>query len=66
MQNAPAVACCLDFDRIDRERPRCWYDFFGSPLSDSELKTVEMTDEEYKVYEVVANLHETGFLAAPV
>jgi hypothetical protein len=55
VQNAPAVACCLDFDRIDRERPKCWQDFFGTPLKSSRLKTIPMTDQEFKEYQMVAD-----------
>lgn len=56
VQNAPAVACCLDFERIDRERPKCWYDFFGTTVPESELETRPMTDEEFQHYCSVADI----------
>ncbi len=65
VQNAPAVACCLDFERIDRERPKCWYDFFGTPLPESQLETVPMTDEEFKDYQLIAEFQETEAAAIP-
>lgn len=59
VQNAPAVACCLDFDRIDRDRPKCWYDFFGTPLPESELDVVPMDEDEFKNYQYIAEFYET-------
>ncbi len=53
VQNAPAVACCLDFERIDRERPKCWYDFFGTPIPNSRLQTSPLTHEEFEVYQQI-------------
>jgi hypothetical protein len=62
VQNAPAVACCLDFERIDRDRPKCWYDFFGAPLPESRLETVPMEEDELSDYEPIADFYETGVL----
>ncbi len=60
VQNAPAVACCLDFHRIDRDRPKCWYDFFGTPLSEADLEVLPMEEEEFNNYQLVADFYETG------
>lgn len=37
VHDAPAVAYCLDFARMDRERPHFWNTFFGLPLPSSTL-----------------------------
>ena len=63
VQNAPAVACCLDFERIDRDRPKCWYDFFGTAVSESQLETRSMEEEEFKHYQMVAEFYEKGVSA---
>lgn len=62
VRNAPAVACCLDFERIDRDRPKCWYDFFGIPLPASDLKTFPIDKDELNNYQPVADFYETGVL----
>jgi hypothetical protein len=66
VQNAPAVACCLDFNRIDRDRPKCWYDFFGTPLPESALQVGPMDEEEFKTYQLVADFYEAGPRPSPV
>lgn len=43
VRNAPAAAYCLDFARIDRERPACYDEYFGSPMSARELVPRPMT-----------------------
>jgi hypothetical protein len=30
--NNPAVACCLDFDEVDRNHPPAWEAIFGKPI----------------------------------
>ena len=49
VQNKPAVACCLDFEQIDRERPACYDHFFGERIPDAELQRTTMTpaDRDY-------------------
>lgn len=37
------VACCLDFSRIDRDRPACYEMYFGSQIPRSELLPRPMT-----------------------
>lgn len=62
VQNAPAVACCLDFARIDRERPACYNNFFGVPLPQSELKSDPMTDGEREAFGHVVDVTEQCLL----
>ena len=62
VQNAPAVACCLDFARIDRERPACYDSFFGVPLPESELESVPMTDGEREAFGHVVDVTEQRLL----
>ena len=59
VQDAPAVACCLDFKRIDRERPNCWNDFFGSPLPQSSLIACPMSVDEVEYLRPAAELTES-------
>jgi hypothetical protein len=59
VQNAPAVACCLDFHRIDRDRPKCCYDFFGTPLDPDQLKVEPMEEEEFKSYQLMVEFFES-------
>jgi hypothetical protein len=54
-RDAPAVACCLDFARIDRDRPKCWSAYFGTRLSADELVSYPMTDEECRQMRPIAN-----------
>ncbi len=62
VQNAPAVACCLDFARIDRERPACYDSFFSVPLPQSELESVPITDGEIEAYGGVVDVTEQSLL----
>ena len=56
VRGAPAVACCLDFARIDRERPACYDQFFGESISRSELRSRPMSAVEIEAFRPV-----TGF-----
>ena len=49
VHDAPAVAYCLDFARMDRERPHFWNKFFGLPLPDSTLvrQPISLENAEY-------------------
>ena len=47
---APAVACCLDFGRIDRERPACYGRFFGEAILKSELQPRPMSSVEIEAF----------------
>ncbi|MHC4176813.1 MAG: N-acyl amino acid synthase FeeM domain-containing protein [Planctomycetota bacterium] len=38
VRNHPAIALCLNFARIDRERPENYDTFFGEPLPDEQLR----------------------------
>lgn len=46
VRNAPAVACALDFERIDHERPPCYDDIFGERIPAAKLRPKRMTDAE--------------------
>jgi hypothetical protein len=54
VQNAPAVACCLDFAAIDRTRPKCWDSYFGSRLPESAIRSRPMGDNEISYFQPVA------------
>jgi hypothetical protein len=58
VQNAPAVALCLDFAAIDQNRPRCWTMCFGSPLPHEALVAQPMSDEECNYFGPIARLIE--------
>lgn len=61
VQDAPAVCCCLDFARIDRERPKCWNEFFGTPLAPSKLDSHPITQEEVDYFTPAAKMNEAHF-----
>lgn len=42
VRNNPAVACALNFPRIDVERPACYNQFFGTPIPTHELQPAPM------------------------
>jgi len=52
--DAPAVACCLDFARIDRERPKCYESYFGQALPAEELPRCRMSDDELEYFRPLA------------
>jgi hypothetical protein len=62
VNNAPAVACCLDFARIDRYRPACWERFFGTPLPAADLAPQPMSDEELDYFGPMTELAEHQLL----
>lgn len=64
VQDAPAVALCLDFARIDRERPKCWNDFFGSPLPKSKLEFEPISPEEVDYFRPAAKVNEIHVLVS--
>jgi hypothetical protein len=59
VQNAPAVACCLDFARVDRDRPRTYDDFFGTPLPRHLLTAAPMGEEQIRIFRPAAELAQT-------
>ena len=59
--NAPAVAYCLDFARIDRERPACYDQFFGTPLPRHQLKPQLMSEVEREEFAPVAEFADECF-----
>jgi hypothetical protein len=62
VQDAPAVACCLDFARIDRERPNCWNDFFGTPLPKAKLQIQPISQDEVDYFRPAAKFNEVHVL----
>jgi hypothetical protein len=58
VRNAPAVALCLDFAAIDRNRPKCWTMYFGSRLPDEELRPIPMSADERDYFGPIASLNE--------
>ncbi len=62
VQDAPAVACCLDFARIDRDRPKCWSEFFGSPLPQAKLELQPISLEEADYFRPATKVNEVHFL----
>jgi hypothetical protein len=56
VQNAPAMACALDFAAIDRNRPRCWTSYFGTRLPESEILSHPMSDREIAWFGPIAEM----------
>ncbi|HEY2893451.1 MAG TPA: hypothetical protein VGJ16_04540, partial [Pirellulales bacterium] len=46
VQNRPAVALRLEFDRIDRDRPACWEEYFGHWFAREALRPYTVCPEE--------------------
>lgn len=62
VRNAPAAAYCLDFARIDRERPACYNEFFGTWLPASELHCDRMSPAELDAIRPAAALTQHAVL----
>jgi len=62
LQNAPAVACRLDFARADRERPPCYDRVFGVPLPESKLESFVMTNGKREVCDDTVDVCEQDLL----
>ncbi len=66
VMNKPAVALCLDFERVDREPPACYKRFFGEWLPEDQLRPSYMGPLERKVLaRMVDRTFDTPPLAAP-
>ncbi len=63
VRNHPAVALCLDFDRIDRERPENYDTFFGEPLPEEALKPHPITPAEADFFRPMV---DPGFRVGPL
>lgn len=64
--NKPAVALCLDFERVDREPPACYKRFFGEWLPDQQLRPSRMGPMELNVLSsVVDRTFETAGTSLP-
>jgi hypothetical protein len=55
VQNAPAVACCLNFAAIDRNHPKCYHSYFGTRMEESELRSSPMSDDECLYFRPIAD-----------
>lgn len=62
VRNVLGVACCLDFAKIDRERPPCYESFFGTALPPDELEMAEMSQSEREAYQDVAESSDADHL----
>ncbi len=67
VQNAPAVACVLDYEQIDREHPPCYDNCFGVSVPDSSFESVPMTPSEADAYaHVIECSHDDACAASPL
>jgi hypothetical protein len=55
VQNHPAVALRLEFARIDRDRPVCWDQYFGSWIPQSELAPYRIGQYEQELLEAMVS-----------
>ncbi|MBL8851949.1 MAG: hypothetical protein JNG89_19910 [Planctomycetaceae bacterium] len=60
--NTLGVACCLDFARIDRERPDCYDKYFGHQLPAAKLATTPMSPFERDAFGQVIQKSEQQLL----
>ncbi|MBX3441580.1 MAG: hypothetical protein KF774_04175 [Planctomyces sp.] len=56
--NTLGVACCLDFDRVDRCRPDCYEQYFGVRAPESKFDSIPMSDRERAAFAHVVELTE--------
>ena len=62
--NQPALACCLDFRRIDRSRPGLWDWYFASRIPNGQLRPQPMPSEDQEYFRSVATLSDGPHPAA--
>jgi hypothetical protein len=55
VRNHPAVALCLDFERIDRELPENYDTFFGQPLPPWELEPRPISDSDREYFRAMVD-----------
>lgn len=60
--NTLGVACCLDFNRIDRERPDCYDKYFSRRLPVAALNAAPMTPFELDAFAQVVQKSEQQLL----
>jgi hypothetical protein len=60
--NTLGVACCLDFDRVDRERPDCYDKYFGLTLPDDLLSSEPMSPFEQDAFAQVTHKSQQQLL----
>jgi len=58
VKNALAVACCLDFDKIDKHKPVLWNQIFENPIPPDQLRPHPMTPYEIDMFCDVAAISE--------
>ena len=64
--NQPAVALCLDFDRVRREHPETYRVLFGASLSDEQLRPVPMSKGEVAYFRPAARLLDNQMFPSEV
>jgi len=62
-RNHPAVALCLNFEQVDRERPRNWEMFFGQLIPPAQLKPQPITREQCNYF---GSMLDPAFNLAPL
>ena len=60
--NTVGVACCLDFDRIDHQRPDCYDKYFGQRLPAEALRADPMSPFERDAFSQVIHKSEQQLL----
>ena len=63
VRNRPAVALCLDFARVDRERPENYWNFFGEALPDELLRPQPITPAQCDYFR---DMIDPSFAAVPL
>jgi len=63
VRNRPAVALCLDFDKVDRERPRSFDTFFGEWLPDDLVASHPITADQREYFRPMI---DPSFVLAPL
>lgn len=54
VENSPAVGLNLDFELYDREKPKSWYEIFGTPVPREKLRPCPVPPAEVQVLQEVA------------
>jgi hypothetical protein len=63
VKNHPAVALSLNFDRLDRNRPKCFSTFFGQWLPEEELRPRPISSAQREFFR---NMVDPAFRAVPL
>ncbi len=63
VRNRPAIALCLNFDRVDRERPKSFDTFFGQWLPDEQVEAHPIPPEDAEYFRPMV---DPAFAAVPL